>query len=100
MGTSWLRPRFGRVQVDQDTGLVVTAICDETGLSYTANMIPDSETGVITLTARLESHAPIRLDWFAAPVLPAPRDGHITDFSCSRQFVVIQSFRLEGQQPS
>ncbi|MBC2836257.1 alpha-galactosidase [Paragemmobacter straminiformis] len=39
------------------------------------------DTGVITLQTTLESSAPIRVQWLAAPVLPAPQDGDIIDIS-------------------
>lgn len=38
-------------------------------------------TGVLTLRTALESDRPLRLFWLAAPVLPAPQSGAMTDFS-------------------
>nr|WP_208103363.1 alpha-galactosidase [Rubellimicrobium sp. CFH 75288] len=37
-------------------------------------------TGVLVMRTRLESEAPVRMQWLAAPVLPAPQSGDILDF--------------------
>jgi alpha-galactosidase len=36
-------------------------------------------TGVLVMQTRLQSDAPIRVQWLAAPVLPAPQTGHMID---------------------
>ena len=42
----------------------------------------DPQTGVLTVRATLAASRPIRLDWLAAPVLPAPQlSGEMIDFS-------------------
>ncbi|OIP87358.1 MAG: alpha-galactosidase [Rhodobacterales bacterium CG2_30_65_12] len=43
------------------------------GLSYAADFALDDETGILTARATLESRAPVRLHWLAAPVLPGPQ---------------------------
>ena len=45
----------------------------ENGLDYTARFEIDPETHVISAQAQLDSAAPVWLDWFAAPVFPAPQ---------------------------
>jgi alpha-galactosidase len=36
-------------------------------------------TGVLVMQTRLQSDAPVRVQWLAAPVLPAPQTGHMID---------------------
>lgn len=50
------------------------------GLTLTHNITAHA-TGVLTLRTVLDSTAPIRLHWLAAPVLPAPQSGHMIDVS-------------------
>lgn len=68
-----LRPQFKLREVVQDGQELRVACTDEArGLTYTATLALDTQTHVLRLQARLDSAAPIQLDWFAAPVLPAP----------------------------
>lgn len=42
------------------------------GVGYRLEITADRETHVLTLAAEITAAAPVRLDWLAAPVLPAP----------------------------
>ncbi|MCT8158903.1 alpha-galactosidase [Pseudoruegeria sp. SHC-113] len=54
------------------------------GLRYSAAFSLDAETKMLTAQASLESEAPVIVEWFAAPVLPAPQQAdEIIDFSGS-----------------
>ena len=70
-----LTPRFDFV--DDETGpdhLILRHADDTLGLTYEARFEADPETHVLTLEARLQADRPVRVDWFAAPVLPGPVD--------------------------
>ncbi|PHP26402.1 alpha-galactosidase [Limimaricola cinnabarinus] len=69
-----LRPRLRLLEVEAgENALTVKAGDDEIGLRYVARFAIDAETHVLTLSAEIESDAPVMLDWLAAPVLPAPQ---------------------------
>lgn len=67
--------RFERADTRPD-GL--TLISTAAGLVLT-HVLQAQPTGTITLQTRLSSDRPIRVDWLAAPVLPAPQDGDMID---------------------
>ncbi len=50
------------------------------GLTLT-HVIAAQPTGVLTLHTTLDADRPLRLNWLAAPVLPAPQSGAIIDFA-------------------
>jgi alpha-galactosidase len=60
-------PRFTATVMMGDGRISVSARDDINGLAYGAEFVLD---GVLTARAWLESDHPIRVDWFAAPVLP------------------------------
>ncbi|SDF17754.1 alpha-galactosidase [Limimaricola pyoseonensis] len=69
-----LRPRL-RLQ-EAETGrdrLALRCTDADLGLSYTARFAIDPDTHVLTLSAEIESEAPVIVDWLAAPVLPGPQ---------------------------
>ncbi len=69
-----LQPRFQFADADEAAGRLALHYRDETlGLDYRARFVIDGRTGVIEASAEIESDAPRRLDWLAAPVLPAPQ---------------------------
>ncbi len=68
-----LVPNFEPARIEcKRQSVKVTAEDAELGVTYTAQLTLD---GVLTASASLASTTPIRVDWFAAPVLPLP-DGH------------------------
>lgn len=67
--------RFERADTRPD-GL--TLISTAAGLVLT-HVLQAQPTGTITLQTRLSSDRPIRVQWLAAPVLPAPQDGDMID---------------------
>ena len=71
-----LLPRFRFAGEEAAPGRLVLSYRDAgLGLDYTAQFEIDAETGMIEARARLDSDAPVRLDWLAAPVFPAPQSG-------------------------
>lgn len=67
--------RFDRAEVSAGRlALVSTA----PGLVLT-HVLQAQATGTITLQTRLTSDRPIRVQWLAAPVLPAPQSGDVID---------------------
>lgn len=65
-----LVPRFTGARIENaGQALLVEARDAALGLTYRARLALD---GVLELSASLEATAPIRVDWFAAPVLPVP----------------------------
>ena len=50
------------------------------GITLT-HVLTAQATGVITLQTLLDSDAPVRVQWLAAPVLPAPQQGGMIDVS-------------------
>ena len=66
-----LQPRFAFREARQSAGRL-ELISTATGLTLT-HVIEAAETGVFVLRTRLESLAPVRIDWLAAPVLPVPQ---------------------------
>lgn len=69
-----LRPRLRLTEVEAARdALVLTCADAELGLRYVARMAIDPATHVLTLSAEIESEAPVIVDWLAAPVLPAPQ---------------------------
>ncbi len=67
-----IRPVFSFESADDEDGLTLRYRDGAHGLNYSARIIPDFVTHLLTLSAVLEADAPIRLHWLAAPVLPAP----------------------------
>ncbi len=61
-------------------GQTLTLVSRGDGLTLTHRLTARS-TGVITLQTTLDSATPVRVQWLAAPVLPAPQDGDIIDIS-------------------
>lgn len=66
---------FDRAEQDAST-LVFHSHAQGMALSHRLTAHP---TGVITLQTALSSDDPVRITWLAAPVLPAPQQGDITD---------------------
>ncbi len=56
-----------------ETTLTLTYEDTENALTYTARFTTDPQTHILTASATLDAGQPIRLDWLAAPVLPAPQ---------------------------
>lgn len=72
-------PRFTATVTAAGVTLTVQAVDPAQGLTYGAEFTLD---GVLTARAWLESATPIRVDWFAAPVLPAaPGQDEILELS-------------------
>lgn len=78
-----LSPRFMFERARAGQGAVTLFYRDvDLGLRYAAQFAIDVQTRMITASAVLEADAPIRLDWLAAPVLPAPQlSDEMIDFS-------------------
>jgi alpha-galactosidase len=68
-----LRPRLRLTEtVESDGALAFEARDDALGLAYRARIATTPE-GLLALSAAVESAAPVRLLWLAAPVLPGPQ---------------------------
>ncbi len=66
-------PSFHLAGAEQsDTRLTLTFKDAKNGLTYVAEFETCAETGVLKTWSNLSSDAPIHVQWFAAPVLPAP----------------------------
>lgn len=74
-----LHPVFAFDRAERQ-GQTLTLVSRGDGLTLTHRLTARS-TGVITLQTTLDSAAPVRVQWLAAPVLPAPQDGDIIDIS-------------------
>ncbi|WP_372833887.1 alpha-galactosidase [Puniceibacterium confluentis] len=62
-------------------GLVLRHRDDAAGLLHEARFDVFADTHVIRASAALHADRPLRLDWLAAPVLPAPQNGSMIDVS-------------------
>jgi alpha-galactosidase len=69
-----MTPRFRFSHATGNLALVSRA----DGLTLTHSFGAEA-TGVIVMTTRLQSDAPVRVHWLAAPVLPGPQTGDILD---------------------
>lgn len=69
-------PRLRFVDAEEGSALVLHFADADLGLRYMARLAVDPDTHMITSSARLETDDPVRLDWLAAPVFPAP---HLSD---------------------
>ncbi len=67
--------RFDRAETAPDR---LTLISTANGLAL-RHVLTAQATGAITLQTVLEADRPIRVQWLAAPVLPAPQDGEMID---------------------
>lgn len=74
------QPRFRFESAEQSdapeqerTSLALAYRDPEAGLTYRAELTLDRQTHVIEARAEIESAAPMRLHWLAAPVFPAPQ---------------------------
>ncbi|MEQ6204554.1 alpha-galactosidase [Sulfitobacter sp. HNIBRBA2951] len=78
-----LHPVFTFHHAEEGQGSVKLHYTDDAlGLRYTASFALDPDTAMITAQAALSSDTPLRLDWLAAPVLPAPQhSAEMIDFS-------------------
>ena len=56
----------------QDNGLTISASDTALGIRYQASFCAHPHSHIIESSAWIHSSQPIRLDWLAAPVLPAP----------------------------
>ena len=69
-----LNPRFRFVLVEKDADTLVLTYGDAAlGLTYQAHFALTPQTGLITTWACVTSTNPVHLQWFAAPVFPAPQ---------------------------
>lgn len=79
-----IMPRFSEAKVVSatPTRLEVESHDPQNGLHYFASFDADIQTGVITARARLKTDAPVIVETFCAPVLPAPQHAEgMIDFS-------------------
>lgn len=78
-----LLPRFEFVAADHGAHhLTLTYRDDHLGLTYQAWLRVDPKTHIVSAAGRLDAQDPIAVNWFAAPVFPAPQAGDdIVDFS-------------------
>lgn len=86
-----LHPVFVFDRADQGpTGLVLYSKSAGMALSH---HLTTHATGVITLQTVLTSDQPIRVQWLAAPVLPAPQQGDIIDVhgKWTREFHLVRT---------
>jgi alpha-galactosidase len=74
-----LAPRFRFSHAEAGDGGALCLVSRAEGLTLTHSFRPEP-TGVLVMRTRIESEAPMRLHWLAAPVLPAPQSGEILDF--------------------
>lgn len=76
-------PVFSDLTLDGSENLLqFTAKDTENRLTYIATFEADTETGLITAQAKLESTSPVIVEHFSAPVLPAPQNAvEMIDFS-------------------
>lgn len=69
-----IHPDLRLTDAVQDTRSLTLVYKDPAmGLTYTATFNINVATHIISAQARLSSDHPVRLDWLAAPVLPAPQ---------------------------
>ncbi|GLQ34837.1 alpha-galactosidase [Amylibacter marinus] len=76
-------PRLRLQEVDVSADQLVFHCADtNAGIRYSAHFCIDATTGIITTKARLHCQSPMRLNWLAAPVLPAPQNSiEMVDFA-------------------
>ena len=76
-GGAPLLPAFTFERADENPGFLrLVSVADGLRLSHEFRVY---ETGVIGLRTVLDAKQPVRVQWLAAPVLPAPQDGDIID---------------------
>lgn len=76
-GCAPLLPAFTFERADENPGFLrLVSVADGLRLSHEFRVY---ETGVIGLRTVLDAKQPVRVQWLAAPVLPAPQDGDIID---------------------
>jgi len=69
-----LLPKLRFAAVEEAPGWLELTYADAAiGLTYTAVFTADADTRMLTARAALASERPVRLEWLAAPVLPAPQ---------------------------
>lgn len=72
-----LLPTFTFERAEEKPGLLrLESVAEGLRLSHEFRVLA---TGVIAMRTVLESKQPVRVQWLAAPVLPAPQDGDIID---------------------
>ncbi len=78
-----LYPKFAFSKVHQQGNTNHIIYTDSTlGLSYTMDITTYTDTNVMAVSAHLHSTNKVAVDWFSAPVLPAPANAdEIIDFS-------------------
>jgi alpha-galactosidase len=78
-----LLPRFSYVRDAVGKGTLSLIYADAAlGLTLQFDFAAGAQTHIITAQTRLTASAPVRLDWLAAPVLPAPQQAtEMIDFS-------------------
>lgn len=78
-----LAPRLVHVSDARDGDVIRLTYGDaDLGLTYVATFRLHATSGVIEASASLHSEVPIRVEWLAAPVLPAPQlSDEMIDFS-------------------
>lgn len=78
-----LYPTFTYHSVEQENATTQIVYKDTShGLTYTLHITVYGDSNVVALWAELHSDHPVVVDWFAAPVLPAPENSdHMIDFA-------------------
>ncbi|NBQ28849.1 MAG: alpha-galactosidase, partial [Rhodobacteraceae bacterium] len=78
-----LLPRFNFVSADHGAHHLTLVYRDDAlGVTYQARLGVDPDTHVLSAAAMLETQGSVVVNWFAAPVFPAPQAGDkIIDFS-------------------
>jgi alpha-galactosidase len=68
-----LLPSFMLAEALDQDGLTFICRDDALRLTHTSRFALDRETGLIEARATLEADTPVRVEWLAAPVFPAPQ---------------------------
>ena len=78
-----IEPRFVFTNAEQSPSALILNYTDKAhGLTYLARFLVHAETNIVEIAASLISETEILVDWFAAPVLPAPQNAKtMIDFS-------------------
>ena len=95
-----IEPRFVFTNAEQSSDALILDYTDKAhGLTYQARFLMHAETDVIEIAASLISETEILVDWFAAPVLPAPQNAKTRGWVMSSGLSEYV-FRVEAIPPS